>query len=86
MEDFRCAVDLLVTLDYVDEDRIGVVGVCGGGGYAATAARTDRRIKALGTVVAANYGRIVDAHAIPQPEVHDLPQGDPGVRIAGAAH
>ncbi|MFF4741534.1 alpha/beta hydrolase [Streptomyces sp. NPDC001268] len=59
VEDFRCAVDLLVTLDYVDEDRIGVVGVCGGGGYAATAAMTDRRIKALGTVVAANYGRIM---------------------------
>lgn len=59
VEDFRCAVDHLVTLDYVDEDRIGVVGVCGGGGYAATAAMTDRRIKALGTVVAANYGRIM---------------------------
>jgi len=59
VEDFRCAVDHLVTLDYVDEDRIGVVGICGGGGYAANAAMTDHRIKALGTVVAANYGRIM---------------------------
>ncbi|MEU9399658.1 alpha/beta hydrolase [Streptomyces sp. SID4985] len=59
VEDFRCAVDHLVTLDYVDEDRIGVVGVCGGGGYAANATMTDHRIKALGTVVAANYGRIM---------------------------
>ncbi|MEU6242410.1 alpha/beta hydrolase [Streptomyces sp. NPDC047024] len=59
VEDFRCAVDHLVTLDYVDEDRIGVVGVCGGGGYAAKATMTDHRIKALGTVVAANYGRIM---------------------------
>ncbi|MEW2128926.1 alpha/beta hydrolase [Streptomyces sp. NPDC005435] len=59
VEDFRCAVDHLVTLDYVDEDRIGVVGVCGGGGYAAKATMTDHRIKALGTVVAANYGRLM---------------------------
>jgi len=59
VEDFRCAVDHLVTLDYVDEDRIGAVGVCGGGGYAVNAAMTDRRIKALGTVVAADYGRVI---------------------------
>ncbi|MEV6906719.1 alpha/beta hydrolase [Amycolatopsis sp. NPDC051071] len=59
VEDFRCAIDYLVTLDYVDEDRIGVVGVCGGGGYAANATMTDHRIKALGTVVAANYGRLM---------------------------
>ncbi|GAA1319444.1 hypothetical protein GCM10009647_051130 [Streptomyces sanglieri] len=57
VEDFSCAVDL-VTLDHVDEDRIGLVGICGGGGYAAKATMTDHRIKALGTVVAANYGRI----------------------------
>ncbi|NED37145.1 alpha/beta hydrolase [Streptomyces sp. SID8499] len=59
VEDFRCAVDYLMTLDYVDEDRVGVLGVCGGGGYAANATMTDHRIKALGTVVAANYGRIM---------------------------
>jgi uncharacterized protein len=59
VEDFRCAVDHLMTLDYVDEDRIGVLGICGGGGYAAHATMTDHRIKALGTVVAANYGRLM---------------------------
>jgi fermentation-respiration switch protein FrsA (DUF1100 family) len=59
VEDFRCAVDFLMTLDYVDEDRVGVLGICGGGGYAAAATMTDHRIKALGTVVAANYGRLV---------------------------
>ncbi|MEV0337313.1 alpha/beta hydrolase [Nocardia sp. NPDC050717] len=59
VEDFRCAVDYLVTLDYVDEERIGALGVCGGGAYAANATMTEHRIKALGTVVAANYGRIM---------------------------
>ncbi|MFD7179702.1 alpha/beta hydrolase [Streptomyces sp. NPDC059904] len=59
VEDFRCAVDYLVTLDSVDEDRIGLVGICGGGGHAVNATMTDHRIKVLGTVVAADYGRLM---------------------------
>ncbi|MGK6340713.1 alpha/beta hydrolase [Chryseobacterium sp. DT-3] len=59
VEDFRCAADFLTTLDYVDEEKIGVLGVCGGGGYAANAAMTERRFKAIVTVVGANYGRLL---------------------------
>jgi len=59
VEDFRCAADFLMTLDYVDEEKIGVLGVCGGGGYAANAAMTERRFKAVVTVVGANYGRLL---------------------------
>ena len=59
VEDFRCAVDYLVTLDYVDPDRIGVLGICGGGGYAVNAAMTERRFKAVVSVVGANYGRLM---------------------------
>ncbi|GAM87645.1 hypothetical protein ANO11243_056720 [Dothideomycetidae sp. 11243] len=56
-EDVRCAVDYLMTLKFVDEDRIGVLGICAGGGYAVNAALTEHRIKAVGTVVAVNIGR-----------------------------
>mgnify|MGYP000852555280 CR=1 FL=1 len=59
VEDFRHVADYLVTLPYVDEDRIGVLGICGGGGYAINAAMTERRIKAVGTVTGANYGRLM---------------------------
>lgn len=59
VEDFRCAADYLTTLNYVDENRIGVLGVCGGGGYTVNAAMTERRFKAVATIVAANYGRLM---------------------------
>lgn len=58
VEDIKSAVDYLNTLDFVDENRIGVLGVCAGGGYAVNAAMTERRIKAVGTVVGANIGRV----------------------------
>lgn len=58
VEDIRCAVDYLTTLEFVDEERIGILGVCAGGGYAVNAAMTERRIKAVGTVVGANIGRV----------------------------
>lgn len=58
VEDFRCACDYLITLPYVDEKRIGVLGICGGGGYAINAAMTERRIKAVGSVTGVNYGRL----------------------------
>ncbi|NOJ80392.1 alpha/beta hydrolase [Myxococcus xanthus] len=59
VEDFRHVADYLVTLPYVDEERIGVLGICGGGGYSINAAMTERRIKAVGTVTGANYGRLM---------------------------
>lgn len=59
VEDFRCAADFLTTLDYIDEEKIGVLGVCGGGGYAANVAMTERRFKALVTIAGANYGRLM---------------------------
>lgn len=57
VEDLRCAVDCLVTLPYVDETRLGVLGICAGGGYAIAAALTEHRFRAVGTVVASDIGR-----------------------------
>ncbi|WP_205960837.1 alpha/beta hydrolase [Mixta theicola] len=56
VEDISAAVDYLIAQNCIDEQRIGVLGICAGGGYAVHATMMDRRIKALGTVSAVNYG------------------------------
>lgn len=48
-EDFCAAVDYLANNPNVDADRIGVLGICGWGGFALNAAAQDTRIKATVT-------------------------------------
>ena len=57
-EDVSAAIDYLTTLDYVDNERIGAMGICAGAGYTANAAINDRRIKAVGTVSMVNIGQM----------------------------
>ncbi len=52
-EDFCAAVDFLSAQDYVDPERIGIIGICGWGGMAVNAAAMDTRIKA--TVASTMY-------------------------------
>jgi fermentation-respiration switch protein FrsA (DUF1100 family) len=47
LADLRAATALLARRPEVDPDRIGVVGVCLGGGYAVRAAATDPRVRAV---------------------------------------
>lgn len=57
VEDIKCAVDFLTTLPYVHNDRMGVLGICAGGAYAANSALTEKRLKAVATVSASNFCR-----------------------------
>ena len=52
-EDFSAAVDYLLTRDDVDNEQIGIIGICGWGGFAINAAAMDTRIKA--TVASTMY-------------------------------
>ena len=52
-EDFCAAVDFLSTCDDVDSGRIGILGICGFGGFAINAAAIDTRVKA--TVASTMY-------------------------------
>ncbi|WP_405996158.1 alpha/beta hydrolase [Streptomyces sp. NBC_00986] len=56
VEDIRRAVDYLSNHPQVDQDRIGALGICAGGGYTVNAAQTEARIKAVGTVSAFDVG------------------------------
>lgn len=55
-EDVSAVIDHLTTLPYIDNARIGAMGICAGAGYTVNAAIQDRRIKAIGTVSAVNIG------------------------------
>lgn len=48
-ENFSAAVDFLGLQDNVDRNKIGVIGICGSGGFALSAAQVDTRIKAIVT-------------------------------------
>lgn len=59
VEDISAVIDYLISLPYVNNDRIGALGVCAGGGYTVNAAINDHRINAVGTVSCANFGAML---------------------------
>ena len=57
-EDMSAAVDFLSIQPDVDADKIGVIGICGFGGFALNAAAMDTRIKATLTSTMYNMSRV----------------------------
>ncbi|MGG3805241.1 alpha/beta hydrolase [Metabacillus fastidiosus] len=58
VEDFSAAVDYVGTRPFVDRNQLGVIGMCGSGGFAISAAQVDRRIKAVATVSMYDMSRV----------------------------
>ena len=57
VDDFSAAVDFLTNHPAVEADKIGVIGICGGGCYSVSATQIDHRIKALATISMYAMGR-----------------------------
>lgn len=58
IEDIRGMADFITKYAGVDADRLGLLGVCGGGGYSLKAAQTDKRFKAVATLSMFNSGLV----------------------------
>ena len=57
-EDFQAAVDFLANQPNVDDQRIGIIGICGWGGYALNTAAIDTRIKATAVMTMYDMSRM----------------------------
>lgn len=58
IEDIHGMADFITGYPGVDAERLGVLGICGGGGYSLAAAQTDKRFKSIATVSMFNSGRV----------------------------
>ncbi len=56
IDDIRGAADFISKYQGVDVNRLGVLGICGGGGYTIKAAETDKRFKSVATISMFNSG------------------------------
>ncbi|EHK64197.1 alpha/beta hydrolase, partial [Achromobacter arsenitoxydans] len=58
IEDIHGMADFIARYAGVDQDRLGVLGICGGGGYTLAAAQSDKRFKSVATLSMFNSGRV----------------------------
>ena len=56
INDIHGMADYIVNFPGVDKDNLGLLGICGGGGYSIKAAQTDKRFKAVATISMFNTG------------------------------
>lgn len=59
-EDFQTAVDFLSNLPEVDSEKIGIIGICGWGGWALNTAGIDTRIKATAVMTMYDMSRVTN--------------------------
>lgn len=57
-EDFSAAIDFLGLQKNVDRNRIGIIGICGFGGFALNATAVDKRVKAVATTSMYDMSRV----------------------------
>jgi fermentation-respiration switch protein FrsA (DUF1100 family) len=58
IEDVHGMADFITRYPGVDVARLGLLGICGGGGYSLSAAKTDKRFKSIATLSMFNSGRV----------------------------
>ncbi|WP_433925801.1 alpha/beta hydrolase [Stenotrophomonas nematodicola] len=58
IEDIHGMADFISRFPWVDTRRLGLLGICGGGGYSLAAAQTDKRFMAVATISMFNSGRV----------------------------
>lgn len=58
-EDFSAAVDFLGLQKNIDRTKIGIIGICGFGGFALNAAAIDKRVKAVATSTMYDMTRVM---------------------------
>ncbi|WP_129782394.1 alpha/beta hydrolase [Peristeroidobacter soli] len=58
IEDIHGMADFITRYPGVDSARLGLFGICGGGGYSLKAAQSDKRFNAIATLSMFNSGRV----------------------------
>ncbi|CAD5268532.1 conserved exported hypothetical protein [Alteromonas sp. 38] len=58
IEDINGMADVISTYPGVSTSKIGLLGICGGGGYSLKAAQSDKRFKSIATLSMFNSGRV----------------------------
>lgn len=58
IEDIHGMADYISQYPGVDSSKLGLFGICGGGGYSLKAAQTDKRFKVVATLSMFNSGRV----------------------------
>jgi fermentation-respiration switch protein FrsA (DUF1100 family) len=58
IEDIHGMADFILGYPGADRTRLGLLGICGGGGYSLAAAQTDKRFKTIATLSMFNSGRV----------------------------